>query len=253
MSKDEGEAAILHGLMRGPDTGVPRYLRLRNALAASIAEGAWKAGERMPAEDRFVKATGLSLGTVQKALGVLADDGLVVRRHGSGTFVSEGETPMNAPFYHCRFLDEDGRQLPIFSKFVSRHPAGDGGPWQRVLPAGEIVCIERTFSINHEFSIYTHLYFDARRLPALARAAPAKLGGVNLKALIAAEHPVALARFAETMAVRVFPDAVCAAIGVKRRTAGAVLEIVAQDRRGEAVYLQDLFIPTSARRLYIAS
>lgn len=253
MSRDDGESALLHGLMRGPDDGLPRYLRLRNALAASISEGAWKAGERIPAEDRLAAATGLSLGTVQKALRALSDDGLVVRRHGSGTFVSEGETPMNAPFYHCRFLDDEGRQLPIFSKFVSRHPAGDGGPWRRVLPAGEIVCIERTFSINHEFSIYTHLYFDAQRLPVLARAAEAKLGGVNVKALIASEHHVALARFAETMAVRVFPDTVCAAIGVKRRTSGAVLEIVAYDRKGEAVYLQDLFIPPSARRLFIAS
>ena len=253
MSQDDGEAAILHGLMRGPDTGVPRYLRLRNALAASIAEGAWKAGERIPAEDRFVKATGLSLGTVQKALRALADDGLVVRRHGSGTFVSEGETPMNAPFYHCRFLDEDGRLLPIFSKFVSRRPVAGEGPWRRVLPAGEILCIERTFSINREFLIYTHLYFDAQRLPALARASAAKLDGANVKALIASEHHVSLARFAETMSVKVFPDALCEALGVKRRTAGAVLEIVAYDRAGEAVYLQDLFVPPSPRRLFIAS
>jgi GntR family transcriptional regulator len=253
MSKDDGEAVLLHGLMRGPDDGVPRYLRLRNALAASISAGAWKAGARIPAEGRLAAATGLSLGTVQKALRALADDGLVVRRHGSGTFISEGETPMNAPFYHCRFLDDEGKQLPIFSKFVSRHPARDDGPWRRVLPGGEIVCIERTFSINREFQIFTHLYFDARRLPALARATPAQLGGVNVKALIASRHHVALARFAETMAVRVFPDAVCAAIGVKRRTSGAVLEIAAYDRRGEAVYLQDLFIPPAPRRLFIAS
>lgn len=252
MSGDDGEAALLHGLMRGPDDGVPRYLRLRNALAAAISEGAWKSGERIPAEERLAQATGLSLGTVQRSLRALADDGLVVRRHGSGTFVSAGETPMNAPFYHCRFLDGEGRQLPIFSKFVARKPVEGPGPWQRVLPPGEITCIERTFSINREFLIYTHLYFDAQRLPALVRADPAQLDGVNVKALIASEHHVALARFVETMDVRVFPDAVCAALGAKRRTSGAVLEIAAYDRKGEAVYLQDLFIPPSPRRLFIS-
>lgn len=252
MSNDDGEVVILHGLMRGPDDGRPRYLRLRNALAARISEGAWKAGERIPAEERLVEATGLSLGTVQKALRALADDGLVVRRHGSGTFVSEGGTPMNAPFYHCRFLDDEGKLLPIFPKFVSRHPVKDAGPWRRVLREGEITCIERTFSINHEFLIYTHLYFDARRLPVLARAPATKLERVNVKALIASEHHVSLARFAETMSVQTFPDAVCEAIGVKRRTSGAVLEIIAYDRKGDTAYLQDLFVPPAPRRLFIA-
>ncbi len=243
----------LRGLARGPDDGVPRYLRLRNALAAAITRGEWQAGERIPAEERLAVATGLSLGTVQKALRALADDGLVVRRHGSGTFVSEGGAPMDAPFYHCRFLDDEGGQLPIFSKFVARHPATEPGPWERLLPGGEIVCIERTFSINHEFLIYTHLYFDARRLPALVRAPAAQLEGVNVKALIASEHHVALARFAESMTVKVFTDKVCAALGVKRRTPGAVLEIVAYDRAGEAVYLQDLHVPPSPRRLVLSA
>ncbi len=252
MSGEGSEGVLLAGLLRGPGEGLPRYRRLRNELAARIAEGAWKAGERLPAEDRIAQATGLSLGTVQRALRVLAEDGLLVRRHGSGTFVSDREPPMNAPFQHCRFLDDDGRQLPIYSKFVSRHPAGSEGPWRRVLPEGEITCLERTFSIHHEFTIYTHLWFDARRLPVLASVPPAKLEGANLKALIASEHRVEFARFDETMTVRAFPEALCRAIGVKGRTAGAVLEIAAFDRRGEAVYLQDLWIPPSPRRLFVA-
>lgn len=252
MSRDDGETALLAGLMRGLGDGLPRYRQLRNELASRIAEGAWKAGERIPAEDRIARTTGLSLGTVQKALRILADDGLLVRRHGSGTFVSDREPPMNAPFQHCRFLDDEGRQLPIYSKFVSRHPAGSDGPWRRALPGGEIACLERTFSINHEFSIYTHLWFDARRLPVLAAVPPAKLEGANLKALIASEHQVEFSRFDESMTVRAFPEAVCRAIGAKARTSGAVLEIVAFDRRGEAVYLQDLWIPPSPRRLFVA-
>jgi hypothetical protein len=39
---------------------------------------------------------------------------------------------------------------------------------------------------------------------------------------------------------------------VRARTSGAVLEIVARDRQGGAVYFQDLFIPPNERRLFIA-
>ena len=243
----------LRDLMRGPDNGVPKYLRLRNSLATAISDGRWKVGAKIPTEDRLTEATGLSLGTVQKALKTLADDGLVVRRQGMGTFVASGESLMNSPFYHCRFLDDDGQQLPIFSKFACRHAATRKGEWSRHLSGRDIVCLERVFSINNEFSIYTHLYFDANRLPALAHAPAAKLSGVNMKELIAREHHVALTRFSENLLVSVFPPHVCAAIGVKPKTSGAVLEIVGRDRQGEAVYFQELFIPPTERRLFIAS
>jgi GntR family transcriptional regulator len=243
----------LRDLIRGPDTGVPKYLRLRNSLATAIAEGRWKAGAKIPTEDRLTEATGLSLGTVQKALRTLSDDGLIVRRQGMGSFVaSGGESPMNAPFYHCRFLDEEGQVLPIFSKFVRRRPAAGEGEWSKHLAGSEIVCLERVFSINNEFSIYTHLYFDALRLPALAKAPAAKLNGVNLKDLITREQHVPLTQFSENLAVAVFPPHVCEAIGVKPKTSGAVLEIVGRGRQGDAVYFQELFIPPTGRRLHIA-
>jgi GntR family transcriptional regulator len=244
-----------HGLRRlleAHDNGMPKYLRLRNALAAAIGDGRWKPGARLPPEERLTQVTGLSLGTVQRALRTLADEGLVVRRHGTGTFVSQGESPMHAPFQHCRFLDEDGGLLPIYSTFVRRREVDAAGEWSRHLPQRKLMVIERTFSINGEFSIYTHLYFDRLRLPVLATASAAKLTGVNMKALIAGEMHIPLAVYRETMRVTVFPAYVCAALGVKRATSGAVLQISASDRSGEPVYFQDLHIPPTSRRLFIA-
>ena len=58
-----------------------------------------------------------------------------------------------------------------------------------------------------------------------------------------------LARFGESLAVATFPADICHALGVKRGTSGAVLEVVARDRKDEAVYFQDFFIPPNARRL----
>ena len=145
--KDRAEPFDLASLAHAP-TGMPKYLQLRNSLAAAIADGRWQAGARFPTEDRLTEATGLSLGTVQKALKSLADEGLVARRQGTGTFVAKAESPMNAPFYHCRFLGDDGELLPIYSKFVGRHAVTDKGEWSRHFEAREVTCIERIFSIN---------------------------------------------------------------------------------------------------------
>lgn len=250
--KTPSRASIGLDLAVGRQSGIPKYLQLRSALAVAIADGRWKAGAQIPTEDQLTEGTGLSLGTVQRALRALADDGLVVRRQGTGTFVADGEKPMSAPFYHCRFLDDDGRGLlPIFSRVLSRRRAAGEGGWSQHVRGPNVLCIERLFSINHEFDVYTHLYIDAARFPTLAEIALPELHGVNFKDLLARDYHLSLSQFSETLRVAVFPPYVCKAIGVKRGTSGAVLEIIARDRQGEPVYFQDLCLPPSRRSLFV--
>lgn len=245
-------AAAAPKLSLSRDSGVPKYLQLRNALATEIAAGRWKPGTQTPTEDELTSSSGLSLGTVQRALRALAEDGLVVRRHGMGTFVADGERPMAAPFYHCRFLNDDGRSLlPIYSKVIARRRAAGEGTWRAHIDGGPVLCIERLFSVNKEFDIYTHLYFDARRFPRLAELPLAALRGVNFKDLLARDYHLSLTRFAETLAVAAFPAHVCRALRLRRGATGAVLEIVAYERTGAPVYFQDLHIPPTRRRLLL--
>ena len=233
--------------------GIPKYLQLHDALAAAIAEGRWKPGAKVPTEDELTDATGLSLGTVQRSLRMLAEDGLIVRRHGAGTFVADEHAPMRAPFVHCGFLnDERDGFLPIYSTVLGRKSVTGEGEWSRYIRGPRVVCIERLFSINDEFLIYTRLYIDGERLPSLASRRPAKLHGVNFKDLIRNEYRLPLTRFSENLRVAVFEPSICAAMRVKKGTAGAVLEIVAYDAGGTPIYFQDLFIPPNRRRLFVS-
>lgn len=236
-----------------PRDGIAKYLQVRDALARAIAAGRWKAGERLPTEEELVKATGVSLGTVQRAMRMLVDDRLVVRRQGAGTFVAAAGTPMNAPLLHCRFLDETtGETLPIFSRVLKRRPVRTRGRWSAYFERNSVICIERLFSINNEFSVYTHLYFERDRFPALASTISTDaLTGVNVKDLISRDFNLALRRFSEMLSVRIFPEYVCRAVHVPAATSGAVLDVIAYDQRGDPVYLQDFFIPPNDRRLVV--
>lgn len=232
--------------------GMPKYLVLRNTLAEAIADGRWAAGERIPGEDALVKETGLSLGTVQRSLRMLVEEHRLVRKHGTGSFVAAVVAPMKAPFQHCRFVDEaTGEVLPIFSKVVRRREIKTDGPWTAHLPPGPALCIERLFSINDEFTIYTHLYTNRDEFPKLVDIALDALNNINFKDLLAREFHHPLARFSEKLSVREFPGYVCKAIKVKPKTGGGVMEIFAYDRKGEGVYFQDLFIPPNGRRLFV--
>lgn len=57
--------------------------------------------------------------------------------------------------------------------------------------------------------------------------------------------------FTEMLSVRVFPDYVCRAVSVPTATSGAVLNMIAYDQVGDAVYFQDLFVPPNERRLVV--
>ena len=233
--------------------GTAKYLQLRNAIANAITAGAWKAGDRLPTEDELVAATGVSLGTVQRAMRMLVDDRLVVRRQGAGSFVAAAEAPMDAPLIHCRFLDEEtGRTLPIFSHVVRRRQVRARGWWSAHLTRTKIACVERLFSISNEFVVYTHLYFEHDRFPALAaRFTNDASTALNVKDVIARDFHLTLRRYSEKLSVRAFPDYVCRALDVAADTSGAVLDIVAFDQAGAAVYVQDLFVPPNNRRLVI--
>jgi DNA-binding GntR family transcriptional regulator len=232
--------------------GMPKYVLLRSTLIEAIASGRWAAGERIPGEDALVAATGLSLGTVQRSLRMLVDENRLVRKHGTGTFVADHAAPMKAPFQHCRFVDEStGDVLPIYSKVVRRGLAEDTGAWNVHLPGGPVLCIERLFSINDEFTIYTHLYVSIDRFPKLADIEPEKLNNINFKDLLAREFHHPPTRFSERLSVRKFPAYVCRAIELKTALTGAVMEIFAYDRQGEGVYFQDLFIPPNNRKLFV--
>ena len=55
-----------------------------------IVRGKYKPGQRLPTERELVRETGVSRTSVRAGLQALAAKGMVVIRHGSGTFVADG-------------------------------------------------------------------------------------------------------------------------------------------------------------------
>lgn len=241
-------------LLKRAEQGLPKYLQLRESIACAIRDGAPAEGDRLPPEEALVQMSGFSLGTVQKALNLLVADGMLVRRQGAGTFVGGKESPMKAPFQHCRFIDEaTGETLPIYSHALGRTLVSGPGPWRDHLSGDNHLCIERIFSIGNEFDVYTLAWLPAGAFPQLHDMPLKQLSGVNLKDLLAREYNRPATRFAEKLAITDLPPAACKALKLPRKSTGAVLEIAASDRRGDPVYFQALYIPPNPRKLVLGN
>ncbi|SHE66069.1 transcriptional regulator, GntR family [Loktanella atrilutea] len=68
-------------------TALPKYIQVSERLIREIAAGHLADGARLPGEREMARDLELSVGTLRKALAVLADKGLLHRVQGSGNYV----------------------------------------------------------------------------------------------------------------------------------------------------------------------
>jgi len=71
-------------------TETRRSLRhsLAQELRTRILEGEWRPGDRMPSEPELARRRTVSRSSMRAAITMLEEDGVVSRRHGSGTYVT---------------------------------------------------------------------------------------------------------------------------------------------------------------------
>jgi DNA-binding transcriptional regulator YhcF (GntR family) len=87
----EGEEALSLMPMNelDPDDPRPPYLQVANALRAAILTRTFKPGDKLPSGPELSRRYNVARMTVQQAVRVLRDEGLVVSRQGSGVYVRE--------------------------------------------------------------------------------------------------------------------------------------------------------------------
>lgn len=234
--------------------GMSKYAQLRETLSAAIRAGHWRPGSQLPPERELVRLTSFSLGTVQRALRELADEGILVRTHGSGTYVAEGRGAIDAPM-HLRFLGREGEPtfLPLFPKVLARKRIDERGPWSEWLrqTGADIVRVNRRISVNGEFNVFNRFYFNASTFPQIASAPLSTLDGANLKQLLAGAINMPVTDVRQRICYVKFPDEASTGAGVKPGTRGMLLESASMAGR-QPLYFLESFIPPNDRRLDVS-
>lgn len=100
----------------------PRYKQLRRRLQESIRQGVLEPNESLPPEREIAEVTGLSRVTVRNAMQELVDNGTIVQRQGSGSFVAEAGTKVEQSLVELTSFSEDmaRRGMKTFSVWLER-------------------------------------------------------------------------------------------------------------------------------------
>jgi GntR family transcriptional regulator len=68
------------------------YLEVIDLFMERITQGKYPPGSRLPSEEQLAREFGVSRVSLREALRVLAQDGVIVRQHGNGTFIPDRKT-----------------------------------------------------------------------------------------------------------------------------------------------------------------
>jgi len=68
---------------------LPRYVQIKSYIKNQIESHQWSVGERIPSENQLAVDFSVSRMTARRAVQELADEGLLLRSAGMGTFVAE--------------------------------------------------------------------------------------------------------------------------------------------------------------------
>lgn len=130
----------------------PLYRQIKSLITQSLMSGEWGPGEPIPSEIELATRFSVSQGTVRKAINELADENLLIRHQGKGTFVashSEGRRK----YYFTRITPDSGDvAYPVPELLECRRAKADAatGRLLDLDPGSGIFVIRRRFRIGDE-------------------------------------------------------------------------------------------------------
>lgn len=65
-----------------------KYRAVARHIRSQLSDGRWPTGSRIPPDRELARIYGVGLNTIRNSLAELVRDGLITRRHGSGSFVN---------------------------------------------------------------------------------------------------------------------------------------------------------------------
>jgi GntR family transcriptional regulator len=78
----------------------PLYSRAAGAVMEYVRANGYEPGDMLPAEDALARQLRVSRTTLREAMGMLEREGLIVRKHGAGTFVTKPSQARLLPGLH---------------------------------------------------------------------------------------------------------------------------------------------------------
>lgn len=149
---------------------IPLYIQIAEGLIAQIESGALCPGEQLPPERELSENFGVTRMTLRRALRVLEVQGLIIRKHGIGTFVADPKIDRKMEVVFRFSSDMQQRGFKPQTKLISFEQINAESSMARDLMvpiSAQIYSILRLRSLNHEPVMLESYLIPVPRFPGL--------------------------------------------------------------------------------------
>lgn len=148
----------------------PLYHRVKNSILERINGGEFETGDMLPTEQEFSDYYGVSRITVKRALLELANEGVVTRRQGKGTFVAVPKLEEDI-FRVVSMTDplvmHEGKSWHHVLSVETVLPDLEVSKWLAITDNSPVLKIERLKVVSEEPLIYERSYIPLTACPGL--------------------------------------------------------------------------------------
>jgi len=198
-------------------------------------------GDAIPSERRLAVDLGVSRPTLRAVIDELVREGLLLRRHGSGTYVAEPKIAL--PLTMTSFSEDmERRGMRASSRVLSFERISAGaklGQRLRISPVEHVWAIRRLRLADDETMAIEFLHVPRRVVPRLKRE---DLEGHSFYSLLRERFGVVVASGVQTIEPTVTSDEEAEILGVPVHAPAFLFERVTESERGEVVeYVRSVY------------
>jgi GntR family transcriptional regulator len=205
---------------------------VRDELLSMLDE--LQVGASIPSERRLAASLGVSRPTLRNAIDELVREGLLVRRHGSGTYVAESKIAL--PLTMTSFSEDMARRgMRPSSEVLSFETISAGaklGQRLRISPAEPVWAIRRLRLADDETMAIEFLHVPKCVVPKLKRE---DLEGHSFYELLRERFGIVVASGVQTIEPTVTSEDEAEMLGVPLHAPAFLFERVTESERGEVV------------------
>jgi GntR family transcriptional regulator len=223
----------------------PLYRQIKTLITQSLVTGEWRPGDLIPSEIELASRFSVSQGTVRKAIGELAEQNLLVRQQGKGTFVAS-HSEERSQFPYLRITPDRGALDDVAATLLDcRKVKLDSASARKLgLDAGTVAfLVTRVMSIASRKAIYEEIRLPATRFKALS-AQIIEQHHCMMYSMYETEFDVRILHVEEQIKAIAAERPVAGHLGVAEATPVLVIERVAYTYADKAVELRRSYCNT---------
>ncbi len=145
------------------ESTVPVYLQVANKIKKDIKDETLKPGDMLPSDRVYCEELGVSHMTVKKAVDLLANEGLVIRKKGVGTFIAEPKITQSLFTLSGFTGDNKAEGKHVHSqvlRFGEEHPTHKVAEKLGITEKDSVVNLKRLRMINEEIVALENAYIS---------------------------------------------------------------------------------------------